>query len=574
MLVARVDLDQSLDTTMENIKSYHIEHLENQHAPLADIQHETSTKQLFNTNITVRDARRRSTGADGGMQLVEVLEEDHHEYRTDFVSLQNAREIQDALQNAIQFLGSTQDCHQPSGAAALSCSTYDAYLNSAFGMDERSALEEWTAHFEGIEAGAHFPSYSHTSHKASATSSALFEIENLEWRNDYDMATQVLASWALLQVCHDNSADALLDVSSLPAAYGDMHTRGPVPMRIRVAVEQGLSSYLNSVQATIKAWTKTPQLHIHKLWNISPASTLACDFHTVLSVHETPASIDGLGPNADVPETRALAIRMTLNGSKCQLAAQFDDRILSIEEVTRLFARFEMVLCQVVSPANNTSSLTTINVVSDEERRTISSWNQTSYESVQGLVHDVFSQRAREQPDSPAISAWDGEVTYCQLDRLPDRLAYKLLEIGIGPDVIVPLYFEKSMWMPVSVVAVMKAGGAGVMIDSTQPIERIRSIISQVSAKVILVSRENAHNATQLEGVEHLVVDRASVDALLDLEEALSSLSNAVQVQHSNLLYVSFSSGSTGKPKGALITHSCFTSAIQHQQAAHGFRPG
>ncbi|KAL4926546.1 uncharacterized protein BDV17DRAFT_293345 [Aspergillus undulatus] len=157
-------------------------------------------------------------------------------------------------------------------------------------------------------------------------------------------------------------------------------------------------------------------------------------------------------------------------------------------------------------------------------------------------------QRARERPDSPAISAWGGDLTYRQLDQLPYRLAYQLVEIGIRPDVIVPLYFGKPMWMPVSVVAVMKAGGAGVMIDSTQPIERVRSMISQVDANVILVLRDNAHHATHFEGVKHLVVDQASVDALPDFEAAIS-LQNAVQP--SNIVYVSFSSGSTEKPKGA-----------------------
>lgn len=487
------------------------------------------------------------------------------------MSLENAREAQDVLQSAIEFFGSKQGRYGQFGAAALSGSLYDAYFNSTFGIDERSALEEWNAHLNGIEASANFPSDPKPSHKASATSSTSYEFNDLEWRHDFDMATQVLASWAILQVCHTNSTDALLGVSSLPAAYGDMHTRGPRPMRIKVALDQTLSWYLDSVQSSLKTWSKIPQLSMHRLRNLSMASTLACNFQTVLSVHETPVSIDGLVPNAHIPETRGLSIRMILHGSKCQLAAQFQDRDLTTEEVTRLFSRFETVLRQVISPVNYTSALTAIDVVSEEERRTISSWNQTSYESVQALVHAIISQRAREQPDSPAISAWDGDVTYRQLDQLSDRLAYQLAEIGIGPDVIVPLYFEKSMWMPVSVVAVMKAGGAGVMLDSTQPIERTRSIISQVNAKVILVSRENAHYATQFEGVKHLVVDRTSVGALRDLDATIP-LQNAVQP--SNILYVSFSSGSTGKPKGALITHSCFASAIRHQQGSHSFSPG
>jgi amino acid adenylation domain-containing protein len=492
------------------------------------------------------------------------------QYRTDFLSLENAQEIQDALRSAIEFLGSTQDSYGLSGAAALSGSLYDAYFNSTFDMDESSALERWNAHFMGIEAGVHFPPSPNASHKAKATSSTSYEIERLEWRHDYDMAAQVFASWAILQVCHENSTDALLGVSSLPAVYGDVHTRGPMPMRIKVALDQTLSSYLDSVQSAIRTWSKIPRLSIHRLRNLSIASTLACDFQTVLSVQENPVSIDGLVPSANVTETRALSLHITVHGSKCQLAAQFDDRIISTKEVTRLFSRFETVLRQVISPVNYTSALTVIDVVSEEEHRTISAWNQTSYESVQALVHEIISQRARERPDSPAISAWDGDLTYRQLDQLSNRLAYQLVEIGIGPDVIVPLYFEKSMWMPVSVVAVMKAGGAGVMIDSTQPIERVRSMISQVNAKVIVVSRDNAHHATHFKGVQHLVVDQASVDALPDLEAAIS-VENA---QPSNIVYVSFSSGSTGKPKGALVTHSCFASAIRHQQSAHNFRPG
>ena len=79
MLVARVDSDQPLSTTMQSISSYHIEHLEHQHVSLADIQHETSTKQLFNTNITVREDRSRPPPKDGSMQLLELVEEDRHE---------------------------------------------------------------------------------------------------------------------------------------------------------------------------------------------------------------------------------------------------------------------------------------------------------------------------------------------------------------------------------------------------------------------------------------------------------------------------------------------------------------
>jgi hypothetical protein len=79
MLIARVDLEQPLSDVVAAINQYNIEHLENQHVSLAEVQHEISVSQLFNTNITVREARGGSCAVEGSMQLVEISEEDPHE---------------------------------------------------------------------------------------------------------------------------------------------------------------------------------------------------------------------------------------------------------------------------------------------------------------------------------------------------------------------------------------------------------------------------------------------------------------------------------------------------------------
>ncbi len=120
------------------------------------------------------------------------------------------------------------------------------------------------------------------------------------------------------------------------------------------------------------------------------------------------------------------------------------------------------MLRQVCSQAN-CSILTEIDTISDDDLRCIYAWNGARYENVQDLVHNLISQTVQAMPDSSAVSSWDGELTYRQLDQLSTRLAHQLIQLGIGPEVIVPLYFEKSMWVPISVVTVMKAGGAGVL---------------------------------------------------------------------------------------------------------------
>lgn len=74
------------------------------------------------------------------------------------------------------------------------------------------------------------------------------------------------------------------------------------------------------------------------------------------------------------------------------------------------------------------------------------------------------------------MCAWDGELTYGQLDQCATLLEGHLVSsgFGVGPGAIVPLYFEKSMWVPVAIIAVMKAGAAFVALDPTLPQHRLK----------------------------------------------------------------------------------------------------
>lgn len=200
---------------------------------------------------------------------------------------------------------------------------------------------------------------------------------------------------------------------------------------------------------------------------------------------------------------------------------------------------------------------------------TIWTWNATVPAVVERCVHDIFIEIAHEQPESPAICAWDGELTYGHLDELSTRLARYLTEVGIGPGTIVPLCFEKSMWMPVAMLGVMKAGGASVALDSSQPVERLLGIIQQVGSQVILTSSLNYELASKLTESTPIIVDRESLTShqfKTTVGEDDSIRPASVPTKPSDLLYVVFTSGSTGTPKGAMITHSNFSSAARYQQ--------
>ncbi|KAK5637363.1 hypothetical protein RRF57_013075 [Xylaria bambusicola] len=100
-----------------------------------------------------------------------------------------------------------------------------------------------------------------------------------------------------------------------------------------------------------------------------------------------------------------------------------------------------------------------------EEAATIWNMNGPVPASIQECIHALFEARAAENPDAPAVDAWDGRLTYSELEQLSARLACDLSRSGVGPEIVVPLLFEKSMWTLVAMLGVLKAGGAFVPLD-------------------------------------------------------------------------------------------------------------
>ena len=138
--------------------------------------------------------------------------------------------------------------------------------------------------------------------------------------------------------------------------------------------------------------------------------------------------------------------------------------------------------------------------------------------------------------DSVNSSIGDGDLTYAELDALSSRLANYLSSRGIGPEVIVPVCFEKSMMTIVSSLAVLKAGGAFVLLDISQPVARLKSIILQTNAKLALSSTQYRDTCKTLID-EVFVVCATSISGLECSQNCLQSVS-----PH-NAAYIIFTSG-------------------------------
>ncbi|WP_395297048.1 amino acid adenylation domain-containing protein [Kitasatospora hibisci] len=164
-----------------------------------------------------------------------------------------------------------------------------------------------------------------------------------------------------------------------------------------------------------------------------------------------------------------------------------------------------------------------------------------------GTVGGLFAARAAEIPTATALVAADGtEVSYRELDERANRLAHRLLAVGVGPESRVAVLQQRSVDLVVSLLAVLKAGGSYVPLDARAPQTRWQLVVEQTEASVLLLdraqpAREFTHGAVELLADEGL--------------DAFPATAPAVAGHPEQLAYVMFTSGSTGRPKGVAVTH-------------------
>ncbi|CEO60385.1 hypothetical protein PMG11_05014 [Penicillium brasilianum] len=95
-------------------------------------------------------------------------------------------------------------------------------------------------------------------------------------------------------------------------------------------------------------------------------------------------------------------------------------------------------------------------------------------------LYNPISSTAHQQPNSLAINAWDGQMTYSELDRTLSEWASRLVALWARPTVTIPLHFEKSLWMPVAILAVLKPGSSFLQLSTAVSAERMKAILNAI----------------------------------------------------------------------------------------------
>ncbi|MBV9689957.1 MAG: amino acid adenylation domain-containing protein [Ktedonobacteraceae bacterium] len=187
-----------------------------------------------------------------------------------------------------------------------------------------------------------------------------------------------------------------------------------------------------------------------------------------------------------------------------------------------------------------------------ERQQVLITWNATQQEYPhESCIHHLVEAQAARIPDSLAIQMGRRCWTYRQMNERANQIAHLLRSLGVGPDMHVGIYLERSPEMIVSQLGILKAGGAFVMFDPGSPQERLDFLLEDAQVHVLLTLQEHVAN-WPAGGMSVIVLD-APVDPLA----GRSTRCNPPNVTTgANLAYIIYTSGSTGRPKGVEIQHS------------------
>jgi amino acid adenylation domain-containing protein len=366
-------------------------------------------------------------------------------------------------------------------------------------------------------------------------------------------------------------------------------------LRTRVGPQMSFTSLLDQVQQTVAdalAWSDTPVDAV--IDAIGPARDPSRTplFQVMFSFHDSGVpDLDFGGLTGAVTERSNGSAKCDLNVIVVPRAAQRlgreprpedDDLHLIWEHSTDLFDAATMsrmvthylnLLTEAL--ARPEAGIGSLGLLTDAESRQLESWSRAPAPNGSGplagpaaarashprqlpaewhrthpgyaadaTIPALFAAQAARNPDAPALVFGGESVSYAELDRRSNALAWLLRERGVGTDVTVGVAMDRGPGLIAALLAVLKAGGAYVPIHIGTPAPRVAAILGAAAARLVLVTSETAGAIPRLDGVTEIRVDALPGPA------AGQSAAPPDLAHPLSLACILFTSGSTGVPKG------------------------
>jgi amino acid adenylation domain-containing protein len=393
------------------------------------------------------------------------------------------------------------------------------------------------------------------------------------------LSTVLHGAWAILLSRYSGEEDVLFGsvASGRPAELAGAEAMvgmfiNTLSVRTQVRSDAGVAEWLRQLQEhliDLRGYEYSLLVNVQGWSGVPRGAPL---FESLLAFENyplDPAVLRGEGGLAieDVRSVERLDTPLSLAvipGEQLRIRVLWDGARFDAESVLRLLGHLEVLLrAMVAEPAATLGRLPLL--TASERERVVAEWNATAADYPRDVcLHELIAEQAARTPLAPAVVCEGRVLSYAELEGKANQLAQHLRGLGVGPDVVVGLYVERSLEMVIGLLGILKAGGAYLPLDPEYPADRLAFMLETAAAPVVVTV---ASLADQLPPhAARLVRLDADWRQIADLPATVPESG----VGPSHLAYVIFTSGSTGRPKGVMNQHGGLVNRLWWMQAAHG----
>lgn len=350
---------------------------------------------------------------------------------------------------------------------------------------------------------------------------------------------------------YTDNRDVLIGTPIFKKEYNLQYLNKVLALRTQIDPEMTVKEFLGVVKKTVQEANKFQN---YPFENLVQHLDLPQDVHgTVLHTFVRLQQLQDAQFLAGVQTDVSFHFSLETAGLECCLEYRAD---LFFETDMQQLARHYIQYLESVL-AQPEIRLREIEVLSPAEKeQLIHGFNHTESKVSASTIHQLVEERANLCPEKVALRFQDTQMTYRELNREANQLARLLRAKGVGRNHIVALSATRSLRMVVAMLAVLKAGGGYLPIDPDYPAERIRFMLDDSKASVLLTQSQLVGELDF--GGEVILLDQVD---LTTLDGANLENINATN----DLLYLIYTSGSTGQPKGVMLEHQNLVNLLHFQ---------
>ncbi|KAK4133596.1 non-ribosomal peptide synthetase [Trichocladium antarcticum] len=493
-----------------------------------------------------------------------------------------------------------QDVYNNIELMPLDKSSYANFIHYLGQSDVAASEQFWKETLNGASAITHFPQLPPAAANEAPSFRAMVHRVKVQRSSiviNITVPTLIRAAWAIVSAAYTGMDDVVfgetlsgrnIDLPGVTETVGPTFTT--VPTRLRLSNNMRLVEFLEDMHAMAGRLAPHQHLGLQHIKRLDPDCAGACDFQTLVVIQAsstTSQQDEKAGQKVDVLEadwdfqggsstesffTHPLVIECNVTDTAIEATFHYNEKVLSAWQMKRLAQQFEAVVKRLVDASGSkNATLADIHVISPEDEVLLARWNRTNTTdetetAVNSCIHHLFLDQAIAQPDQVGISAWDGELTYSQIQEYASRLAAHLQKLGVTGGSLVPVCLDRSAWAIITLLAILMAEGAFVPLDPAHPLSRQAEIFDSISPSLLVCSPEHASRFSGIVAT-CVPVDGVMIRALPPLAPTAHNSTPG------STAYVLFTSGSTGRPKGVVVAHRDFCSSSRAYSRATRMDP-